>query len=171
MKNCPKLHELSFEDYKKAKASGVFWVYYPEATGNYEEDVLDKNDPDSIFFNGKNPQESSVEPYDYYEAFGSVSSNIVENTKEHTGKSVNYYRLTVEEPTSEDIESYTAECNDIIEGLNMTYAEANVFKAIWRKCAERELGLGKEGNNQVYDAEKMVFFSERTLKIDLKKKD
>lgn len=130
-----------------------------------------ENGPDSIYSFVENTQESSVEPYEYCEAFGSVSSNKVENTKEHTGKSVNYYRLTVEEPTSEDIESYTAECNDIIEGLNMTYAEANVFKAIWRKCAERELGLGKEGNNQVYDAEKMVFFSDRTLKIDLKRTD
>ncbi len=51
----------------------------------------------------------------------------------------------------------------------MTYAEANVFKAIWRKCAERELGKVKEGNNQVYDAEKCVFFSDRILKTDLKK--
>lgn len=133
---------------------------------NTTDDLIEE---DSIFYKTKNTQESSVEPYEYYEAHGSISSNKVENTKEHTGKSVNYYRLTVEEPTSEDIESYTAECNDIIEGLNMTYAEANVFKAIWRKCAERELGLGKEGNNQIYDAEKMVFFSERTLKIDLRR--
>jgi len=89
----------------------------------------------------------------------------------NTGLSVNYYRVSIEDPTSEEIEPYTAECNDLIESLNMTYAEANVFKAIWRKCAERELGIAKEGNDQVYDAEKCVFFSDRILKTDMKKQD
>lgn len=88
---------------------------------------------------------------------------------EKTGGSVNYYRVTIEEPTSEDINPYTAECNDLIEALRMTYAEANVFKAIWRKCSERELGKAKEGNNQIYDAEKCVFFSDRILKTDLRR--
>src|SRR5690554_810184 len=88
---------------------------------------------------------------------------------EHTGKSVSYYKVTVNTPTSEGVPPYIAECNDLIEALDMTYAEANVFKAIWRKCAERTLGLYKEGNSQVYDAEKCVFFSERILKTDLKR--
>jgi hypothetical protein len=58
---------------------------------------------------------------------------------------------------------YDAECNDIIEALGMTFAEGNVFKALWRSCAERTLGKKKRGGDAVYDAEKMVFFSERTL--------
>ena len=44
----------------------------------------------------------------------------------------------------------------------MTFAEGNVFKAIWRTAAARQ-GKEKKGNNSVYDAEKMVFFSERIL--------
>lgn len=82
---------------------------------------------------------------------------------EHTGGSSSYYSVFIENPTTEGRPQYYAECNDIIEALDMTYAEANVFKACWRKAAERTLGLKKAGNNAVYDSEKMVFFSERTL--------
>ncbi len=82
---------------------------------------------------------------------------------EHTGGSSSYYSVVIENPTTEGRPQYYAECNDIIEALDMTYAEANVFKACWRKAAERTLGLKKAGNNAVYDSEKMVFFSERTL--------
>lgn len=70
----------------------------------------------------------------------------------------------VKNPTTLDSE-YDAECNDIIESLKMTFAEANIFKAVWRKSAAR-LGKKKKGNNAVYDAEKCVFFSERMLITD-----
>jgi hypothetical protein len=57
-----------------------------------------------------------------------------------------------------------AECNDIIEALNMNYAEGNAFKAIWRSCAARNLGLSKDGyKDGVYDAEKVLFFGGRML--------
>jgi hypothetical protein len=79
-----------------------------------------------------------------------------------SGGSNSYYKTDVEEPTDEDAEPYTAECNDLIEALEMTPAEANVFKAIWRKAVRRQ-GNGKPGNNALYDAEKMVFFSNREL--------
>ena len=82
---------------------------------------------------------------------------------EHTGKSVNYYSVDVEKPTRSDRPKYQAECNDIIEVLDMTYAEANVFKAIWRIAAARTLGKIKKGNNTLYDAEKASFFAERVL--------
>lgn len=85
-----------------------------------------------------------------------------------SGGSNGYYMVDVEDPTSEDNEPYTAECNDIIEALEMTPAEANVFKAIWRKAAQRQ-GNGKPGNDALYDAEKMVFFSNREL-INTKRK-
>lgn len=94
----------------------------------------------------------------------------VEEPKRNTGLSVSYYRVDITDPTSEDIEPYIAECNDLIEALNMTYAEANVFKAIWRKCAARELGIKKTGNEQIYDAEKCVFFSDRILVTDKRRK-
>ncbi|ARW57382.1 hypothetical protein FDH93_gp115 [Pseudomonas phage vB_PaeM_G1] len=85
-----------------------------------------------------------------------------EDEGEHTGGSSSYYQVEVRNPTSGG-EPYIGECNDFIEALDMTFAEANVFKAIWRKAAERTLGKKKKGNNAVYDAEKMVFFSQREL--------
>ena len=83
--------------------------------------------------------------------------------QQYTGGSVNYYTVTVTRPTSGGV-SYTAECNDIIEALGMNYAEGNAFKAIWRRCAARNLGLSKRGyTDGLYDAEKVVFFGQRMV--------
>lgn len=83
---------------------------------------------------------------------------------EYTGKSVSYYRVWIDRPTSKDLPPYSAECNDIIEALGMTFAEGNAFKAIWRRCAARTLGKAKEGyKDGLYDAEKVVFFGERMV--------
>lgn len=84
-------------------------------------------------------------------------------TPEHTGNSVSYYKTLINDPTTEGMNPYIAECNDIIEALDMTYAEANVFKSVWRTAAARTLGLHKEGNDAKYDAEKAIFFSKRML--------
>lgn len=82
---------------------------------------------------------------------------------EYTGGSVSYYRVEVTNPTSGG-DTYTAECNDIIEALGMNYAEGNAFKAIWRRCAARTLGKAKAGyKDGLYDAEKVVFFGERMV--------
>jgi hypothetical protein len=46
----------------------------------------------------------------------------------------------------------------------MNYAEGNAFKAIWRSCAARNLGLAKDGyKDGLYDAEKVVFFGKRMV--------
>lgn len=83
--------------------------------------------------------------------------------KEYTGSSVSYYKVQIENPTSGG-NAYMAECNDIIEALKMNYAEGNAFKAIWRSCAARNLGLSKAGyKDGKYDAEKVVFFGNRML--------
>ncbi len=80
-----------------------------------------------------------------------------------TGFSVDYYRVDVLRPTT-GRDPYTAECNDIIEALGMNYAEATVFKAVWRSCSARTLGVGKAGfENGLYDAEKIDFFANRIL--------
>ncbi len=82
---------------------------------------------------------------------------------EYTGGSVNYYRVPVKSPTSGG-DPYEAECNDIIEALKMNYAEGNAFKAIWRSCAARKLGLAKKFyDDGLYDAEKVVFFGGRMV--------
>ncbi|HET8870491.1 MAG TPA: hypothetical protein VFM48_08600 [Aquabacterium sp.] len=83
--------------------------------------------------------------------------------QEYTGGSVSYYQVKVTSPTS-GADAYTAECNDIIEALGMNYAEGNAFKAIWRRCAARNLGLSKRGyTDGLYDAEKVVFFGQRMV--------
>lgn len=85
-----------------------------------------------------------------------------EDTREYTGGSVSYYTVTIANPTS-GRDSYSAECNDIIEALGMNYAEGNAFKAIWRACAARK-GLGKRGyTDGRYDAEKVVFYGQRMV--------
>lgn len=83
--------------------------------------------------------------------------------KEYTGGSVSYYRVYIKHPTNIGV-PYVAECNDIIEALGMNYAEGNAFKAIWRSCAARNLGMSKDGyKDGLYDAEKVVFFGKRMI--------
>lgn len=88
---------------------------------------------------------------------------------ENSGGSCDYYGVYIRVPTSEEQEPYTAECNDIIEELKMTFAEANMFKEIWRGAAARELGKLKKDNNEVRGAEKISFFSDRhTIQVELR---
>lgn len=89
-------------------------------------------------------------------------SNGQPGNPEYTGGSVSYYTVHVAHPTTHDRAPYDAECNDIIEALGMNYAEGNAFKAIWRSCAARNLGLAKKGyTDGLYDAEKVEFFGAR----------
>lgn len=78
-----------------------------------------------------------------------------------SGGSNEYYKLHVTNPTSGG-DPYIAECNDIIEGLGMTYAEGNAFKAIWRRAALRN-GGGKPGSTLLYESEKVEFFGKRLV--------
>lgn len=83
--------------------------------------------------------------------------------KEFSGHDVNYYLVPV--PAPKRLAPYTAECEDIIEALGMTFAEGCAFKAIWRSCAARTLGLGKKGQDEagVYDAQKVHYYGGRML--------
>lgn len=101
---------------------------------------------------------------DISQFFVSVPSPVVPVAKpEKSGGDVNYYVVDITEPKR--FAPYKAECEDIIEALGMTFAEGNAFKAIWRSCAARELGLTKEGQDVhgVYDAEKVVYAGQRML--------
>lgn len=83
--------------------------------------------------------------------------------KEYTGGSVSYYSIDVNDPINESSDPYTAECEDIIEALKLTFQEGNVFKAIWRRAAAR-LGRSKKGyDDGLYDAEKIVFYGQRLV--------
>ena len=87
-----------------------------------------------------------------------------EKQPEYTGGSVSYYSVPITNPTTPGRQPYIAECNDIIEALNMSYAEGNALKAIWRVCAATNLGLMKAGyKDKLYDSEKVVFFGGRMV--------
>lgn len=89
----------------------------------------------------------------------------VAESPEYSGGSVNYYKVEIKDPTTEGAQPYTAECNDIIEALGMNYAEGNAFKAIWRRAAQKTLGLRKAGakDDGLYDAQKVEFFGKRLV--------
>lgn len=89
----------------------------------------------------------------------------VAESPEYSGGSVNYYKVEIKDPTTEGVQPYTAECNDIIEALGMNYAEGNAFKAIWRRAAQETLGLRKAGAKEdgLYDAQKVEFFGKRLV--------
>ena len=80
-----------------------------------------------------------------------------------TGGRVNYYLVHIDHPQREDQPAYTAECEDIISELNMTFDEANIFKEIWRSANARK-GNGKPDHKALYGAQKMVHYSERNLR-------
>lgn len=84
----------------------------------------------------------------------------VNDKPEDSGGSCNYYSVLIENPTTAS-KKYTAECNDVIEALDMTYAEANMFKEIWRSASARTLGKLKAGHSEVRGAEKIEFFAKR----------
>ena len=96
------------------------------------------------------------------------------DTPEDSGGSCNYYTVDVMNPTTpsnnegENMNdaTYTAECNDIIESLDMSYAEANIFKEIWRTAAARTLGKEKQGHTVKRGAEKILFFAKRNAVLN-----
>jgi len=76
-----------------------------------------------------------------------------------SGGSNDYYSVPINNPTKPNVDPYVTECNDIIENLNLTYAEANILKAIWRIAAWRNGWQDKHPPE--YDSEKIQFFSRR----------
>ena len=86
------------------------------------------------------------------------------NEKEQTisGGSVNYYLQIV--PGSRNLSDTTVEIEDIIEALAMSFAAGNVFKALVRICKLR-MDLGKPGSTKIYEVEKVLYYSKRTLVV------
>lgn len=86
------------------------------------------------------------------------------NKPEHSGGNVDYYRVWIKQPKRPEVPAYYAECEDIILALGMTFSEGTVFKSLWRSCAARTLGKLKQGGDELRDAEKMIHYSQLTLK-------
>jgi hypothetical protein len=82
-----------------------------------------------------------------------------------TGSDNDYYVVEIADPKR--LKPYFAECEDIIEALNMNFAEGNAFKALWRSCAARTLGKVKPGSDPygIYDAEKIAYSGNRIVAI------
>jgi hypothetical protein len=101
----------------------------------------------------------------------SITTLVISDAKkeDYTGKAVSCYKVPIEYPMSGGT-AYTAECGDIIEALGMDYNEGNVFKAIWRKCASRTIGLKKQGyEDAIHDSKKVTYFGERMVVLELRK--
>ena len=84
------------------------------------------------------------------------------STPKLTGSLVNYYLVTVSHPQREEQIPYQAECEDIIQALEMTFDEGCMFKALWRSANARR-GNGKPDHKMLYDAEKILHYAKRNL--------
>lgn len=83
----------------------------------------------------------------------------------NTGGDVNYYLVEVAQPKR--LTPYTMEVEDIIEALDMNFAEGCLFKALIRSCVARKTGVLKANyDGVIYDSEKMVYYSQRRLTIE-----
>lgn len=85
-------------------------------------------------------------------------------SEENSGGSCDYYIVNVECPIH--LDPYTAECGDIMDALELTPNEANIFKELWRTAAARK-GKYKAGHTSLRAAEKCVFFSNRIHQLTL----
>ena len=88
----------------------------------------------------------------------------VANVKQEkvVGSDTNYYLVLIEGKDGNP--DTTVEVEDIIEALNMSFAIGNVFKALVRICKHRK-NLGKPGSTSLYEAEKILYYSKRTLVV------
>lgn len=80
--------------------------------------------------------------------------------KEITGGDVNYYLINITNPKR--LQPYVVEVEDIIEALNMEFAEGTILKSLIRYCKLKQ-GLGKPGSSKKYEAEKIKYYSERLV--------
>lgn len=80
-------------------------------------------------------------------------------TERASGGHVNYYLIEIRLPNGT---CFVVEVEDVIEVLDMEFAEANVFKAAVRMAKLRQ-DLGKPGSTRRYEIEKAVYYSARMV--------
>lgn len=81
-------------------------------------------------------------------------------TDKTSGGDVNYYLVDI--VGARFGVPCVVEVEDIIEALDMRFAEANVFKAMVRSAKLRQ-DLGKPGSSKRYEAEKGIYYSDRSV--------
>lgn len=79
---------------------------------------------------------------------------------ESSGGDNDYWIAKVTHPKR--LVAYEAECEDLIEMFQMTFQEGEAFKALWRNGMLR-LGLGKPGDTELRNAEKVSHFGNRMV--------
>ena len=79
---------------------------------------------------------------------------------EITGGNVNYYLINI--PNPKRLDPYVVEVEDIIEALNMEFAEGTILKSLIRYCKLKQ-GLGKPGSTPKYEAEKIKYYADRLV--------
>lgn len=82
--------------------------------------------------------------------------------KQNNGSNGAYYEVDC--VSHKDGREYMAECQDIIDALQMTFNEGNTFKSLWRLAAARLGKVKGEGGKELYDAQKVEFYGKRVLK-------
>lgn len=90
-----------------------------------------------------------------------TSKHKADPVKDTTSGGLNdYYLAWVEFPQRENQPPYVAECEDIIEALQLTWDEGNILKEIWR-TAKGRAGAGKPSNTTKRAADKILHYAKR----------
>lgn len=71
-----------------------------------------------------------------------------------------YYLVEVPNPAMPGLPPYVAECQDVIAALELTFAEGEALKALWRAARLRQ-GFGKPGASLDYDFDKVAHYGVR----------
>lgn len=145
----------------------------PETVEHKEVDDLSERDEalaevdrlnEELVALGKKVVFANLEDYLGKENYATLEAMANHKEAVGSGGSSSYYTVKVNNPTTKANMPYFAECNDIIEALDMRFGQGNMFKALWRAAAAQNLGKLKAGNDVIRDYEKVIFFAQ--LEID-----
>ncbi|AXC34660.1 3'-phosphatase, 5'-polynucleotide kinase [Pseudomonas phage SRT6] len=145
----------------------------PETVEHKEVDELSERDEalaevdrlnEELVALGKKVVFANLEDYLGKENYATLEAMANHKEAVGSGGSSSYYTVKVNNPTTKANMPYFAECNDIIEALDMRFGQGNMFKALWRAAAAQNLGKLKAGNDVIRDYEKVIFFAQ--LEID-----
>lgn len=80
-----------------------------------------------------------------------------------SGGDNDYWVASIDNPKR--LAPYQAECEDLIEHFQMTFAEGDAFKALWRKGMDR-VAKGKPGDTPLRNAEKVAYYGARMVAME-----
>ncbi|APD19561.1 3'-phosphatase, 5'-polynucleotide kinase [Pseudomonas phage Zigelbrucke] len=141
----------------------------PETVEHKEVDELSERDEalaevdrlnEELVALGKKVVFANLEDYLGKENYATLEAMANHKEAVGSGGSSSYYTVKVNNPTTKANMPYFAECNDIIEALDMRFGQGNMFKALWRAAAAQNLGKLKAGNDVIRDYEKVIFFAQ-----------